>query len=75
MDETKETYENGAGNLLEIVDMMCDVVERMAGIVRKQTVLIEQEKIARAVFPDDLSEERKQAEHDLDRIEMKLRRL
>nr|DAH41512.1 MAG TPA: hypothetical protein [Caudoviricetes sp.] len=75
MDETKEPYENGAGNLLEIVDMMCDVVERMAGIVRKQTVLIEQEKIARAVFPDDLSEERKQAEHDLDRIEMKLRRL
>lgn len=75
MDETKEPYENGAGNLLEIVDMMCDVVERMARIVRKQTVLIEQEKIARAVFPDDLSEERKQAEHDLDRIEMKLRRL
>lgn len=75
MDETKEPYENGAGNLLEIVDMMCDVVERMAGIVRKQTVLIEQEKIAGAVFPDDLSKERKQAEHDLDRIEMKLRRL
>lgn len=75
MDETKEPYENGAGNLLEIVDMMCDVVERMAGIVRKQTVLIEQEKIVGAVFPDDLSKERKQAEHDLDRIEMKLRRL
>lgn len=75
MDETKESHENGAGNLLEIVDMMCDVVERMAGIVRKQTVLIEQEKIAGAVFPDDLSEEREQAEHDLDRIEMKLRRL
>lgn len=55
--------------------MMCDVVERMTGIVRKQTVLIEQEKIAGAVFPDDLSEEREQAEHDLDRIEMKLRRL
>lgn len=75
MDETKESHENGAGNLLEIVDMMCDVVERMTGIVRKQTVLIEQEKIAGAVFPDDLSEEREQAEHDLDRIEMKLRRL
>lgn len=75
MDETKEAHENGAGNLLEIVDMMCDVVERMTRIVRKQTVLIEQEKIAGAVFPDDLSEEREQAEHDLDRIEMKLRRL
>lgn len=75
MDETKEPYKNGAGNLLEIVDMMCDVVERLAGIVRKQTVLIEQEKIAGAVFPDDLSEEREQAEHDINRIEMKLRRL
>ena len=75
MDETKEPYKNGAGNLLEIVDMMCDVVERLAGIVRKQTALIEQEKIAGAVFSDDLSKEREQAEHDLDRIEMKLRRL
>lgn len=74
MDETKEPYKNGAGNLLEIVDMMCDVVERLAGIVRKQTVLIEQERIAGAVFPDDFSEEREQAEHDLNRIEMKLRR-
>ena len=36
---------------------------------------IEQERIAGAVFPADLSEERKQAEDDLDRIEMKLRRI
>lgn len=40
MDETKEPHENGAGNLLEIVDMMCDVVERMTGIVRKQRVTV-----------------------------------
>lgn len=65
----------GTGSLLEIVDMMCDVTEKLADIVRKQAVLIEQERIAGAVFPADLSEERKQAEDDLDRIEMKLRRI
>lgn len=61
--------------LLEVVDMMCGVTEKLADIVRKQAVLIEQERIAGAVFPADLSEERKQAEDDLDRIEMKLRRI
>ena len=71
----KEPYEGGTGSLLEVVDMMCDVTEKLAGIVRKQAVLIEQERIADAVFPADLSEERRQAEDDLDRIEMKLRRI
>ena len=75
MGEVKEPYEGGTGSLLEIVDMMCDVTEKLADIVRKQAVLIEQERIAGAVFPADLSEERKQAEDDLDRIEMKLRRI
>lgn len=56
-------------------EMMCGVTEKLADIVRKQAVLIEQERIAGAVFPADLSEERKQAEDDLDRIEMKLRRI
>ena len=73
MGEVKEPYEGGTGSLLEVVDMMCDVTEKLAGIVRKQAVLIEQERIA--VFPADLSEERRQAEDDLDRIEMKLRRI
>ena len=75
MDETKEPYEGGTGNMLEVVDMMCDVTEKLADIVRKQAVLIEQERIAGAVFSTDLSKERKQAEDDLDRIEMKLRRI
>ena len=75
MDETKEPYEGGTGSLLEVVDMMCGVTEKMADIVRKQAVLIEQERIAGAVFHADLSRERKQAEDDLDRIEMKLRRI
>ena len=64
MGEVKEPYEGGTGSLLEVVDMMCGVTEKLADIVRKQ-----------AVFPADLSEERKQAEDDLDRIEMKLRRI
>ena len=75
MGEVKEPYEGGTGSLLEVVDMMCGVTEKLADIVRKQAVLIEQERIAGAVFPADLSEERKQAEDDLDRIEMKLRRI
>ena len=46
MGEVKEPYEGGTGSLLEVVDMMCDVTEKLAGIVRKQAVLIEQERIA-----------------------------
>lgn len=40
MGEVKEPYEGGTGSLLEIVDMMCDVTEKLADIVRKQAVLI-----------------------------------
>lgn len=68
-------HEGGTGSLLEIVDMMCNVVEAMAGVVRKQAILIEQAEIAGAVFDDDLSEARKQLETDLDKIEYKMRRL
>ena len=74
MDE-KEPFADGSGGLLEIIDMMCSVTEKMADIVKKQAVMIEQVKIAGAVFPDDLSEERKETEDDLDRIEYKLRRI
>lgn len=70
-----EPYEGGPGSLLEIVDMMCSVTETLAGVVRKQAILIEQAKIAGAVFDDDLSETREQIENDLDKIEMKMRRL
>ena len=48
MGEVKEPYEGGTGSLLEVVDMMCDVTEKLADIVRKQAVLIEQERIAGA---------------------------
>lgn len=74
MGEVKKPYEGGAGSLLEVVDMMCDVTEKLADIVRKQAVLIEQERIASTVFSADISEKRKQAEDDLDMIEIKLRK-
>lgn len=75
MDKTQtEPFEGGTGGILEVVDMLCSVTSTLADIVRKQAVLIEQEKIADAVF-SDLAAERKQAEDDLDRIEMKLRRM
>lgn len=41
-----EPHEGGSGSLLEIVDMMCSAVEAMAGVVRKQAILIEQAEIA-----------------------------
>lgn len=35
MGEVKEPYEGGTGSLLEVVDMMCGVTEKLADIVRK----------------------------------------
>lgn len=74
MDKPLETYEGGTGGLLEVVDMLCGVTNTLAEIVRKQAVLIEQEKVADAVF-SDLAAEREKADDELDRIEMKLRRI
>lgn len=76
MKENKcpDPWEGGSGSLLEVVDMMCDVTQKLADIVRKQAELIEQEKISEAAFPE-LAEERRQAEKEMDRIEMKLRRI
>ena len=44
MGEVKEPYEGGTGSLLEVVDMMCDVTEKLADIVRKQAVLIGEDR-------------------------------
>lgn len=76
MKENKcpDPWEGGSGSLLEVVDMMCDVTQKLADIVKKQAELIEQEKIAEAAF-HELTEERRQAEKEMDRIEMKLRRI
>lgn len=70
----KEIFEGDSGGLLEVVDMMCSVTQTLADIVRKQAVLIEQGKIAEAAFPD-IEKERMDAENEMDRIEMKLRRI
>ena len=40
MGEVKEPYEGGTGSLLEVVDMMCDVTEKLADIVRKQWIYV-----------------------------------
>lgn len=76
MKENKcpDPWEGGSGSLLEVVDMMCDVTQKLADIVKKQAELIEQEKIAEAALPE-LTEERRKAEKEMDRIEMKLRRI
>ncbi len=69
-----EPFEGGSGGLLEVVDELCAVTELLADIVRKQAVLIEQEKVAAAAFPD-IEEERQRASDKLDSVEMKLRRI
>lgn len=53
---------------------VCSVTQDLVDIVRKQDTLIEQEKIAAAIYPE-LCERRKTAENELDIIEQKLRRL
>lgn len=70
----QEEFEPTPGGLLEVVDMLCSVTSAMADVVRKQAVLIEQGKIADAVFPD-LEEQRKKIDDDLDIIEARLRRI
>lgn len=49
MGEVKEPYEGGTGSLLEVVDMMCGVTEKLADIVRKQAVLIGREDRGRGL--------------------------
>lgn len=49
-------------DLIEIIDTLCEVVEKLAEITKKQTVMIEQAKIQGAVFSDDLKEEKAEIE-------------
>ena len=55
-------------DLIEIIDTLCEVVEKLAEITKKQTAMIEQAKIQGAVFSDDLKEEKAE-------IEIKTRRI
>lgn len=67
-------YEGGSGGLLEIVDMMCGVTEKMAQIVRKQAEEIERAKVEEAVC-EELRKAREDVDGQLDTIEYKLRRI
>lgn len=55
--------------LLELVDRLCSVTQLQADIIRKQTIIIEQAKIANAVADDELVLLRDKVEDELDLIE------
>lgn len=59
--------------LLEIVDRLCSVTQMQAEIIRKQTEVIEQAKIADAVA-DELRQMQDQVDNELDLIEFASRR-
>lgn len=77
MDKNREMPEYEAGGLIEIVDSLCDVTQKLSDIVRKQANIIAQEKIAGAMFPESekLRGEIEETEKYMDMIEMKLRRI
>lgn len=66
-------WDGGSGGLLEVVDMMCEVTDTMARIIRKQAELIERTKMEEAIR-EDLRRAREDADRQLGRIEYKLRR-
>lgn len=59
--------------LLEIVDRLCSVTQMQADIIRKQTEIIEQAKIADAVA-DEMRLLRKEVDDELDLVECASRR-
>ena len=77
MDKSEEMPEYEMGGLIEIVDGLCDVTQKLSDIVRRQANMIAQEKIAGAIFPesDNLHGEIEETEKRMDMIEMKLRRM
>lgn len=77
MDKNEEIPEYETGGLIEIVDSLCDVTQKLSDIVRRQAIMIAQEKLAGAMFPEseNLRGEIEEAEKNMDMIEMKLRRM
>ncbi len=67
-------YEAGSGGLLEVVEMMCEVTETMAQVIRAQAEEIERAKMEEAVR-EELREMRAKADRQLDRTGYKIRRL
>ena len=74
MEDETELFAMETGGLLAALDALCSVSEKLIGIVREQAVLIEQGKVAGMTFPPGIEERRADAEDDLDKIEMQLRR-
>lgn len=64
--------EEKTGGLLELVDLLCNVTATMAEIIRRQTILIEHEKIMETVLSDDLLIKKEQMQEELDLIEKKM---
>lgn len=65
-------WEGGSGGLLEIIDMLCSVTEKMSCIVRSQAELIGQMGAETSVI-NDLQEAKDSADKMLDRIEYRMR--
>ena len=53
---------------IEIISRLCDVVETLSAIVKKQQIIIEQSKIEEAVKAE-LRQEIKEADRELDVLE------
>lgn len=76
MNEARDAppFEGGSGGALEIIDMLCQVTNTQAAIIRKQAYVIGQAEIA-STIDDELRKERDAADAQLDIIEYKLRGL
>lgn len=56
-------------DMIEIIDTLCEAVERLAEITKKQTAMIEQAKLQGVIFSDDLKEEKAEIERKARRIQ------
>ncbi len=76
MNEARDAppFEGGSGGVLEIIDLLCQVTNTQAAIIKKQAYVIGQAGIA-STIDDELQKERDAADAQLDIIEYKLRGL
>ena len=76
MNEARDAppFEGGSGGVLEIIDLLCQVTNTQAAIIKKQAYVIGQAEIASAIN-DELQKERDAADAQLDIIEYKMRGL
>lgn len=60
-------------SLLEIISRLCDVTGLLSEIVKKQQIIIEQEKIESAVR-EELQKSIKRSDEELDMLEYRMRK-